>query len=106
MALAIELAAARFPSLGLDGLEAGLSDRLGLLTGGRRLDDRHRSLRSTLDWSYELLDEADQAVLRRVAVFAGAFTATAAAEIVAGWPPLRGAAPWRPCWPGSPIRAC
>ena len=46
MALAIELAAARFPSLGLDGLEAGLADRLRLLTGGRRVDDRHRSLRS------------------------------------------------------------
>ena len=56
MALAIELAAARFPSLGLDGLEAGLPDRLRLLTGGSRVDDRHRSLRSTLDWSYALLD--------------------------------------------------
>src|SRR5262249_29896651 len=52
VALAIELAAARLPVLGLDGLEAGLDDRLGLLTGGRRLDDRHRSLRSALDWSY------------------------------------------------------
>jgi predicted ATPase/DNA-binding CsgD family transcriptional regulator len=87
MALAIELAAARFPSLGMDGIEAGLADRLRLLTGGRRVDDRHRSLRSTLDWSYALLDEADRAVLRRVSVFAAPFTATAAAE-VAGWLPV------------------
>ena len=89
MALAIELAAARFPSLGMDGIEAGLADRLRLLIGGRRIDDRHRSLRSTLDWSYALLDEADRAVLRRVSVFAAPFTAAAAAEL-AGWPPVAG----------------
>ncbi len=88
MALAIELAAARFPSLGLDGLEAGLADRLRLLTGGSRINDRHRSLRSTLDWSYALLDEPDQAVLRRVSVFASPFTATAAAAVMTDWPPV------------------
>jgi predicted ATPase/DNA-binding CsgD family transcriptional regulator len=88
MALAIELAAARFSSLGLDGLEAGLADRLRLLTGGPRINDRHRSLRSTLDWSYALLDEPDQAVLRRVSVFAGSFSAAAAAVVLAGWPPV------------------
>ncbi len=87
MALAIELAAARYPSLGADGLEAGLADRLWLLTGGSRINDRHRSLRSTLDWSYALLDEPDQAVLRRIAVFAEPFTATAAAVVLADWPP-------------------
>ncbi len=89
MALAIELAAARYPSLGLDGLEAGLSDRLLLLTGGPRIDDRHRSLRSTLDWSYALLDEADRAVLRRISAFADPFTTTAAAVVLADWPPVR-----------------
>jgi predicted ATPase/DNA-binding CsgD family transcriptional regulator len=88
MALAIELAAARCASLGLDGLEAGLADRLRLLTGGPRIDDRHRSLRSTLDWSYALLADPDQAVLRRISVFAGPFTATAAATVLAGWPPV------------------
>ncbi|MDI2124634.1 LuxR C-terminal-related transcriptional regulator [Yinghuangia seranimata] len=87
VALAIELAAARLPALGLDGLEAGLDDRLGLLAGGRRLDDRHRSLRSALDWSHALLDEAEQAVLRRVSVFSTPFTAEAAGTLVAGWPP-------------------
>ena len=87
-ALAIELAAARYPSTGLGGLEAGLADRLRLLTGGRRVDERHRSLRSTLDWSYALLSEADRAVLRRVSVFAGPFTAAAASTVAADWPPV------------------
>jgi predicted ATPase len=88
MALAIELATARFPSLGLDGLEAGLADRLSLLTGGQRVDDRHRSLRSTLDWSYALLGEPDQSVLRRVSVFVSPFTAGAAAAVLADGPPV------------------
>ncbi|MFI7541396.1 ATP-binding protein [Actinoplanes sp. NPDC049599] len=88
MALAIELAAARYPSLGLDGLEAGLTDRLRLLAGSPRIDDRHRSLRSTLDWSDALLDEPGRAVLRRVSVFAASFTATAAAAVLGDWPPV------------------
>ncbi len=93
MALAIELAAARLPALGLDGLESGLADRLQLLTGGRRIDDRHRSLRSALDWSFALLDSASQAVMRRVSVFAAPFTVPDAVA-VAGWQPVadRGAA--------------
>ncbi|MGI8693334.1 MAG: BTAD domain-containing putative transcriptional regulator [Geodermatophilaceae bacterium] len=88
MALAIELAAARLPTLGLDGLEAGLADRLRLLTGGHRVDNRHRSLRSALDWSYALLSDVDQAVLRRVSMFAAPFTATAAADVVGGLAPV------------------
>ena len=91
MALAIELAAARLPVLGLDGLEAGLADRLRLLAGGRRLDDRHRSLRSALDWSYALLTEAERAILRRVAIFATPFTADAAGALLSDWPPLTAA---------------
>ncbi|HEY2285194.1 MAG TPA: LuxR C-terminal-related transcriptional regulator, partial [Streptosporangiaceae bacterium] len=90
MALAIELTAARFPSLGLDGIEAGLTDRMSLLAGGRRADDRHRSLRSALDWSYALLAPEDQAVLRRLSVFAAPFTAVAAEVACAGWPPAEG----------------
>ena len=90
MALAIELTAARFPSLGLDGIEAGLADRMSLLAGGRRADDRHRSLRSALDWSYALLAPEDQAVLRRLSVFAAPFTAAAAEVVCAGWPPAEG----------------
>ncbi|MEO5745920.1 MAG: LuxR C-terminal-related transcriptional regulator [Terracoccus sp.] len=87
-ALAIELAAARCASLGLDGLEAGLPDVLRLLTGASRVNDRHRSLRRTLDWSYELLDEPDQAVLRRVSSFADSFSASQAAAVTADWPPV------------------
>jgi predicted ATPase len=88
VALAIELAAARLPALGLDGLQAGLADRLQLLAGGRRIDDRHRSLRSALDWSFALLDGPGQAVLRRISVFAAPFTAQDAEAVIADWPPV------------------
>jgi hypothetical protein len=82
MALAIELAASRYPTLGLDGLEAGLHERLRLLTIGGHADDRHRSLRDTIGWSYHLLTPADQALLRGVAVFAS-WCEVAAARAVA-----------------------
>lgn len=91
VALAIELAVARLPMLGLDGLEAALADQLRLLTGRRGTDDRHQSVRAVLDWSYELLDEPERTLLRRVAVFAAPFTAGDAAE-VAGSAPLE---PWQ-----------
>ncbi|MFF9061072.1 ATP-binding protein [Streptomyces sp. NPDC014882] len=83
MALAIELAAARWPTLGPDGLTAGLSDQLRILAGGPRADDRHRSVRAALDWSHDLLEPRERALLRRVSVFATAFTADAAAEVAA-----------------------
>ena len=82
MALAIELAASRYPTLGLDGLEAGLHERLRFLTVGGLADDRHRSLRDTIGWSYDLLTPADQALLRGVAVFAS-WCQVAAARAVA-----------------------
>ncbi|HEX6931925.1 MAG TPA: LuxR C-terminal-related transcriptional regulator, partial [Streptosporangiaceae bacterium] len=87
VALAIELAAARLPALGIDGLEAGLPDRLPMLAGGPRIDDRHRSLRSALDWSFALLSGPERAILRRVSVFASPFTAKAAVDLLASWPP-------------------
>jgi predicted ATPase/DNA-binding CsgD family transcriptional regulator len=86
-ALSIELAAARVATLGVDGLETGLGDQLGLLAGGTRLDDRHRSVRSALDWSSRLLNETDRAVLRRASVFAAPFTSRAAAAVT-GFAPL------------------
>lgn len=82
MALAIELAAARWPTLGVDGLNAALSDPLRMLTGGSRADDRHRSVRAALDWSHALLEAADRALLRRVSVFVVPFTVESAAEVV------------------------
>ncbi|HEY7042110.1 MAG TPA: hypothetical protein VH419_00420, partial [Nocardioidaceae bacterium] len=87
VALAIELAAARLTTLGLDGLEIGLADRLDLLAGGPRLDARHRSVRSALDWSFGLLGEKDQVVLRRTSVFAAPFTSERAVAM-AGHAPL------------------
>ncbi|WP_245651802.1 ATP-binding protein [Streptosporangium amethystogenes] len=81
MALAIELAAARYPTLGLDGITAALSHPLRMLTGGSRADERHRSVRAALDWSHALLEPADRALLRRVSVFVAPFTAAAAAEV-------------------------
>ena len=80
--LAIELASARCAVLGLDGVRAGLDDQLRFLAGVRRGEDRHRSLRDVLDWSHELLDPTERAVLRRLGVFAGDFTANDAAEVV------------------------
>src|SRR3984893_6081208 len=83
--LAIDFAATRVATLGLQQVAAGLDDRLGMLTGGRRTAlPRHRTLRATLDWSYELLPEPERLVRRRLAVFAGDFTAEAASLVVAG----------------------
>src|SRR6266436_10326743 len=84
MPLAIELAAARTASLGLEGLASRLDDRFRLLTGGRRTAlPRQQTLRATLDWSYELLSEPERVVLRRLAVFPGGFTLEAASTVVA-----------------------
>ena len=81
--LAIELAAARSASLGLDGLLAGLDDRLRLLAGGRGADPRHRSLRTVIGWSHDLLDDAERAMFRRLGVFVGGFDLDAACAISA-----------------------
>jgi predicted ATPase len=80
--LAIELAAARAEALGLEALAARLEDRIEVLTGGWRTAlPRHRTLRATLDWSYELLPDPERVVLRRISVFAGAFTLDAASAV-------------------------
>jgi predicted ATPase/DNA-binding winged helix-turn-helix (wHTH) protein len=80
--LAIELAAARTATLGVEGVAARLDDRFRLLTGGHRTAlPRHQTLRATLDWSYELLPESERVVLRRLAIFAGGFTLEAATAI-------------------------
>jgi predicted ATPase len=82
--LAIELAAARTAALGVQALAALLDDRFKLLTGGHRTAlPRHQTLRATLDWSYELLPEAERLVLRRLAVFAGGFTLDSATAVAA-----------------------
>ncbi len=77
--LAIEFAAARAATLGLQQIAGRLDDRFVLLTGGRRTAlPRHRTLRAALDWSYELLPEGERFLLRQLAVFPSGFTLEAA----------------------------
>jgi predicted ATPase/DNA-binding winged helix-turn-helix (wHTH) protein len=81
--LAIEFAAARVATLGLQQTADLLSDRFSLLTAGRRMAlPRHRTLRATLDWSYELLPESERTLLRRLAICAGGFTLDAATAVM------------------------
>jgi DNA-binding NarL/FixJ family response regulator len=84
MPLAIELAAARVEALGVGQLLERLDDRFALMAGGDRLAaGRHRSLAATVEWSYQLLDERERRVFRRLSVFPGPFTLEGA-EAVAG----------------------
>ena len=84
MPLAIELAAAQVEALGVTGLLGRLDGRLALLAGGDRLaPPRQRSLAATVDWSYQLLDEAERRVFRWLSVFPAGFTLEGA-EAVAG----------------------
>jgi predicted ATPase/DNA-binding SARP family transcriptional activator len=72
--LAIELAAARVRSLTPEAIADRLEERFVLLRDGPiDLPPRHRSLETAIDWSYELLDEGDRALFRRLGVFAGGF---------------------------------
>ncbi len=83
--LAIELAAARLHMLPVEDLLTRLDDRFRLLRrGGRIVADRHQALQATMDWSYGLLDPAEQALLRRLAVFVGGWELTAAEVVCAG----------------------
>jgi len=81
MPLAIELAAARTKVMSVSAVRAHLNESLKLLGGGDAADARHRTMRASLAWSYEPLIEADQALLRRLSVFAGGFTLDAAAAV-------------------------
>jgi len=82
--LAIELAAARASTLGVQELASRLDDRFSLLTEGRRTaSPRQQTLRETFDWSYELLPELERVVFRLLSVFAGGFTLEAAAAVIA-----------------------
>jgi predicted ATPase len=80
--LAIEFAAARAATLGIEQVAIGLRDRFELLTNQRRAAlPRHRTLRATLDWGFELLTEAERELLRRLAIFAGPFSLAAACAV-------------------------
>ncbi|HEY5984838.1 MAG TPA: BTAD domain-containing putative transcriptional regulator [Streptosporangiaceae bacterium] len=83
--LAIELAAAQVRVLSVGQLAERLNDIFTVLVGGARTAPRrHQALRATLDWSHDLLDEDERVVFRRLAVFAGGFTLTAAEQVTAG----------------------
>jgi predicted ATPase/class 3 adenylate cyclase len=85
--LAVELAAARVRSLPPNQIAARLDDRFRLLTGGSRTAlPRHRTLRAAMDWSFDLLGVPEQAILPRLAVFAGSFSLEAAESVTAGGP--------------------
>jgi predicted ATPase/class 3 adenylate cyclase len=82
--LALELAAARVRSMTVETIAERLNDRFRLLTRGDRTAlPRQQTLRALIDWSYDLLDEAERALLRRLSVFAGGWK-LAAAEAVCG----------------------
>jgi predicted ATPase/class 3 adenylate cyclase/DNA-binding CsgD family transcriptional regulator len=83
--LAVELAAARVRSLTIERVAAGLDDRFRLLTGGARtVLPRQQTLQASIDWSYDLLSDAERAAFRRLTVFAGGFTLDGAERIVVG----------------------
>ena len=81
--LAIEFAAARAAALGVQQVAMGLSDRFALLTGGRRTAlPRHQTLRAVLNWSYDLLPEREQRLLRCLSIFPAGFTLDAAVAVM------------------------
>src|SRR5205814_9650092 len=72
--LAIELAASRAASLGVDEILTLLDERFRLLTGGRRIAlERHQTLRATVDWSYSLLNDHERTVFARPATLTRPF---------------------------------
>ncbi len=85
--LAIELAAARVRMMSPRQLAQRLSERFRILSGGDRSAlPRHQTMRALIDWSYDLLDERERALFRRLAIFAGGWTLNAATEICRGEP--------------------
>jgi predicted ATPase len=85
--LALELAAARISTLGVEQLVSRLDDRFRLLVrsgqSGPGVLERHRTLRATLEWSHDLLSEVERRLLRRLSVFAGGWTLEAAEAVCA-----------------------
>ena len=88
LALAIELAAARAPMLGVQRLASSMGDRLKLLTSNRNriAPARQQTLRATLEWSHGFLEEREQTVFRRMSVFAGSASLTLVQRVVSDAP--------------------
>jgi predicted ATPase/DNA-binding SARP family transcriptional activator len=84
MPLAIELAAARIRTMTVAQLAERLDDRFRVLTGGSRTAlPRHQTLRAAVDWSWDLLSDAERVLLRRLAIFTGGATLEAARRVCA-----------------------
>ncbi|MDQ6693046.1 MAG: tetratricopeptide repeat protein [Chloroflexota bacterium] len=84
--LAIELAAARTKILSPEAILSRLGSRLKLLTGGEKdLPARHQTLRNAIEWSYDLLDEEEKALFRRVSIFSGNRSLEAIEAICGPW---------------------
>jgi predicted ATPase/DNA-binding SARP family transcriptional activator len=91
--LAIELAAAKVRAMALDEIDRRMEDRFALLRGGdRSAPDRHQTLLAVIDWSWNLLNAAEQRALRRLALFHDGFTLEAAEAVLGADPadPVRG----------------
>ncbi len=79
--LAIELAAARVKALTVRQIAVRLHNRFRLLTGGEAAAPRHQTLRAAIDWSYDLLSQAERTLLRRLSVFVGGWSLEAAEQV-------------------------
>ena len=88
--LALELAAARLAMLPVEEIARLLDQRFRLLKGGSRDMPRHQTLRATIDWSHELLDDAEKSLFSRLSVFAGGWTLAAAQAVCGGEPVAAG----------------
>lgn len=86
--LALELAAARTPLFTPDQLLARISQQLDLLKAGRGVDPRQQTLRATITWSYDLLDDVERQLFERLSVFAGGCTWDAAEQVCEADPDL------------------
>jgi predicted ATPase len=82
--LALELAAARVSAFSIKEIAEHLDDRFTLLSRTIGVPARHQTLRASVDWSYQLLNQAEQALFRRLAVFAGGWSLSAAGAVCAG----------------------
>src|SRR5581483_5803357 len=81
--LAIELGAAKVRAMGVEEIDRRLENRFALLRGGdRSAPDRHQTLLAVIDWSWNLLDDAEQRALRRLALFHDGFTLEAAQAVL------------------------
>ena len=79
--LALSLAAARLPILSVEQILERLSQRLDLFKGSRDADPRQQTLRATIEWSHDLLSDAERTLLRRLSVFSGGWTLEAAEDV-------------------------